>query len=164
MAATQLLDVALEAQHRSARVLFFCACESPWQAQYCHRHMVAKLAKHWAQRRRIPLDVQEWPGGRPTARPLGLRVSLGTFRDVASGAQTVPLTRKRVPVNWCGIPWGTIVMLKAGLDELPVSVGPAAYRLGRWALPRFQDHDEEPAHDVAGLRRQSAKLRRRYGL
>jgi hypothetical protein len=163
-AAAQLLDVALEAQHRSARVIFFCACESPWQAQNCHRHLVAKLAKRWAQRRRVLVDVLEWPGGRPAARQLRLRVSPETLRDVASGAQAVPIQGKRVPVNWCGIPWGTIVMLKAGLDELPVAIGPAAYRLGRWVLPRFQDHDVEPAHDVAGLHRQSAKLRRRYGL
>ena len=47
-AARQLLDVALEASDRSARVIFFCACESPF-ATWCHRHQVTELLRREAR-------------------------------------------------------------------------------------------------------------------
>jgi hypothetical protein len=155
MAADQLLDVALDAADRSTRIIFFCACESPWRASYCHRHRVAQLLRQSARRCDLPVDVREWPGGQPSARSLTLRIPPDTLHAVTRGAKAVPLSQKRVPAHLAGIPWGTLVVLKAGRDESPVAVGPAAYRWGRWVLPRFADGDEEPAQDLLNLRRQT---------
>ena len=164
MSANQLLDVVLEGKDRSARVIFFCACESPANARYCHRRLVAQLLLRSARRRNVSLNVNEWPGGQPSFRPLTLRVSPETLYAVARGAKAVPLNRKKVPMDFAGIPWGTLVTLKAGRDELPAAVGPAAYRLGHWVLPRFQEENGEPAQDTQALRRQTTTLRRKYGL
>jgi len=76
----------------------------------------------------------------------------------------VPLERKRVPADFAGIPWGTLVLLKAGRDEFPVAVGPAAYRRGHWVLPRFQEQGAYVTSDPVAVRHQAMRLRRRYGL
>jgi hypothetical protein len=154
----------MDAADRSARVIFFCACESPW-GRHCHRHEVSKLLRSSARRRDVALRVQEWPGGRPSPRRTeALRVSPETLRAVARGAKAVPLKGQRVPRRWVGTPWGTIVVLRAWFDEYPVSVGPPIYRSGQWALPRLDDGDIEPTDDVQTLRRQAASLRKRFHL
>lgn len=85
-----------------------------------------------------------------------------TLIALLQGKATVPLSHKRVPADLAGIPWGTIIRLKSGREELLVPVGPAAYRAGSWVLPIFLAEDS--ATDVQGLRRQTAKLRREFGL
>jgi hypothetical protein len=158
----QLLHLARDTAERSSRLVIFCACESPW-ADYCHRHEVSKLLRSAARRRGVSLDVQEWPGGRPSARPDALRVTSETLHAVARGAKTVPLDGQRVPRRWAGTPWGTIVVLRAWPDEYPVSIGPPVYRSGHWALPRFDDGTAS-ADDVPSLKRNAISLRRRYRL
>ena len=74
----------------------------------------------------------------------------------------MPLSHKRVPADLAGIPWGTIIRLKSGREELLIPVGPAAYRSGSWVLPIFLAEDAEA--DVQGLRRQTAKLRGEFNL
>jgi hypothetical protein len=160
-AAGHLLDLALDAADRSARVIFFCACESPL-ATSCHRHSVTKLLRREARRRGVPFTVSEWPGGAPAARPVSLRVSPESLHGVRRGAKAVPLKEKRIPADFAGIPWGTLVTLQAGRESLLTCVGPAAYRSGRWVLPIFLN--AEPAADPRGLRRMSARLRRELGL
>jgi hypothetical protein len=162
-AVDQLLDLAIDADEQSKRVIFFCACESPI-ASNCHRHKVADLLLVSARRRRVSVEVPEWPGGLPSARAISLRVSPETLLSVARGAKTVPLNRKRVPVELAGLPWGTLVVIKAGRRELPVAVGPAAYRRDYWVLPRFQERDAETPWDIPALRRQTARLRRIFRL
>jgi hypothetical protein len=158
-AADHLLDLALDCQERNARVIFFCACESP-KASWCHRHQVTQLLKGSARRRDLSVEIHEWPGGKPASRARDLRVSPEVLRSVRLGAKAVPLNRVRVPAEFAGIPWGTIAMLKAGHDEYPVAVGPAAYRQGTWVLPRFEDEDADSADNVPAVRRQAARLRR----
>jgi hypothetical protein len=162
-AADHLLDTALDAAERGSRVIFFCACESPWESN-CHRHMVAGLLRRAARRRRVVVRVQEWPGGQPSARTRALRVSPATLLAVARGARSIPLAVSRAPLQWVGVPWGTLVVLRAGKEELPVAVGPAASRAGCWVLPVFRDDDGQPGRDVRALRLQVAELRRRYHL
>jgi len=72
--AYELLGLALSEQRRGRRVLFFCSCPSPWQASTCHRRLVANTLKGVAKRLRVRLHVDEWPGGRPGATPVELRV------------------------------------------------------------------------------------------
>jgi hypothetical protein len=130
----------------------------------CHRHEVARLLRRAARRRGLSVHVQEWPGGRPSSRPLVLRVRPETLSAVAHGAKAVPLHRKRVPAELAAIPWGTPLLLKAGLSDFRVAVGPTAYRWGQWVLPRFEDDQVEPAEDVGTLLRHAVKLRRKYRL
>jgi hypothetical protein len=163
LAADHLLDLALDIQERNRRVIFFCACESP-RASWCHRHKVAQLLLRSGRRRDLSVEVEEWPGGKPADRARDLRVSPEILRNVRRGAKVVPLNRVRVPAEFAGLPWGTIAMLKAGHDEYPVAVGPAAYRQGTWVLPRFGDEDAQPAQNVRTVRRQAARLRRDFGL
>ena len=162
-AAAHLLDTALDAAERRARVIFYCACESPW-ASNCHRHIVAGLVRRVARLRRLPVRVQEWPGGKPSASPEMLRVSPDIFRAAAHGALAIPLPSSRAPREWVGVPWGTLVVLRAGKEELPIGVGPARYRAGHWVLPVFRKDDGYPRRDVRAVSRQAAKLRRRYRL
>jgi hypothetical protein len=109
------------------------------------------------------VQVEEWPGGQPSARPRMLRVSADALRAVAHGAKAVLLPGSRAPRDWVAVPWGTLVMLRAGKDELSITAGPAAYRAGRWVLPVFQD-DGQPRRDVGALSLQAARLRGRYHL
>lgn len=159
-AAGHLLDLALDAAERGSRLIFFCACESPW-ASNCHRHMVARLLRRAGHRHHVTADIEEWPGGQPLRRPKTLRVSADTLRSAVRGAKAIPLPGSRTPRDWVRVPWGTLVMLRAGSDELPIAAGPAAYRAGRWVLPLFQDHDQ-PTRDLRALRRQAVRLRLKY--
>jgi hypothetical protein len=163
-AANQLLDLALDGRERGARLIFFCACPSPWDASSCHRHEVARLLRGEARRRRLSIDVREWPGGRPPPSVRHLRVSPEALRRVTGGSKAVTLNRKRISADLAAMPWGTLLMLKAGTDELPVSVGPAAYRSGSWVLPRFEIPDVIAKRDIRSLRRQAGRLRTDLGL
>lgn len=162
-AAHQLLELAMDNRDKGVRVLFFCACPSPWACD-CHRHLITKLLRRAARQRRLSLDVCEWPGGRPTTSVHTLRVSQETLRAIVRGAKAVPLNQRRVPHDFVGAPWGTLLTLKSGRDQFPVAVGPAAYRSGSWVLPRFQQEDTEPARDIHALRRQTSRLRLRLEL
>ncbi len=164
MAADQLLDLALDAAERRMRVIYFCACESPWRLPDCHRLTVAGLLSRAASRRGVKLEVPEWPGGKPALGRRTLAVSPETLRAVQNGADAVPLNMKRVPADWASLPWGTVVELKAGSEVLPVPVGPASYRRNRWALPLFDDGPLGRSVEVPILRRQVQTLRRRYRL
>jgi hypothetical protein len=158
MAADQLLDLALDKHEGTTRIIFFCACESPW-ASDCHRHMVSRLVLRSARRRRLSVEVNEWPGGTPSTKAQTIRVSSETLQTVARGAKAVPLSRRRIPLDFVGIPWGTLVVLKAGSNELPVVVGPAAFRHGSWVLPRFELENGPRVEDIRALQRQAAILR-----
>jgi hypothetical protein len=164
LAAHQLLDLALAAHDRSARIVFFCACELPWQAAECHRHTVSLLLRRVARSRQTPITVCEWPGGRPSSRFRTIHVTRDVLAAVARGAMTIPLDLKRVPVKWARLPWGTMVTLKSGQEELPVALGPAAYRRGQWVLPVFRDIDGSTVHDAAKARRRAVILRNRLDL
>jgi hypothetical protein len=161
-AVHHLLDLALDNRDRDARVIFFCACESP-EAWWCHRHMVSRLLRRAARDRRISINVAEWPGGRPSAQVLDLPVSRETLQKVEQGLQAIPLSRKPMPYAFLGVPWGTVIMLSDGRNELPVAIGPAAYRSGWWILPRFGSA-QWSAEGVRALRRRTAVLRKELGL
>jgi hypothetical protein len=163
-AVHHLLDLALDSSDDGSRVIFFCACESPYYAPWCHRQIVARLLRDAARRRRLAVQVAEWPGGVPKARVRDLRITPDTLRKVAGGLRAVPLNRGRVPPDLAGIPWGTLVMLRAGAAKLPVAVGPVTYRAGSWVLPRFHIDGTKPPQDTRALRRQAAAFRRELGL
>ena len=153
MASDQLLDLALDNVQGGRRIIFFCACESPWRTD-CHRHTVSRLLRSSARRRRSLVEISEWPGGRP-GRVEVVRVSPLTLQAVARGAKAVPLPRPGLAIKFAGIPWGTV--------ELPVAVGPAAYRSSGWVLPRFTENSKAVL-EISTARRDAARLRRALGL
>lgn len=71
-AANELLDLALEAGTQGRRLIFFCACLSPWNAHVCHRRTVGKLIVAGARKRGVAVEVAEWPGGFPGSRPVSI--------------------------------------------------------------------------------------------
>jgi hypothetical protein len=161
-AVHQLIDLARDAADRGSRVIFFCACESPTGT--CHRHIVSALVRRVARHRGLQVQIQEWPGGNPSRSPVVVRVRPKVLANVRRGAKRVPLEQKRVPVRWTGIPWGTIVVLRAGQEELAVAVGPAKCRAETWFLPIFCEHEGGRPSDVGTLPGKVARMRRRYKL
>lgn len=66
-AADELLDLAIETDQQEQRLLFFCSCQWPRCNGdiACHRTTVAGLALKAAQKRGVPIEIVEWPGGQP---------------------------------------------------------------------------------------------------
>ncbi len=122
-AATELLDHALNSPRR--RVIFFCACEIPGE---CHRHVVAKLVKAAAARRKLNVNVVEWPGGTPTA--LRFEVEPSVLSAIARGAQKTIALPPEISVGAAAaLPWGSNAELVAGRERLSVLLGPAQFAL-----------------------------------
>ena len=71
-AVNELLDLALDADTQGRRLIFFCACLSPWHAHVCHRRTVGKLVVARARKRGIAVEVAEWPGGIPGTQPVSI--------------------------------------------------------------------------------------------
>lgn len=161
-AVHQLIDLARDAADRGSRVIFFCAYESPTRT--CHRHIVSARVRRVARHRGLQVQIQEWPGGSPSRSPVVVRVRPKVLTNVRRGAKRVPLDQKRVPVRWTGIPWGTIVVLRAGQEELAVAVGPAQCRAETWFLPIFCEQEGGRPAGVGTLPGKVARMRRRYKL
>ena len=131
----QLLDLAIDAEEKNRRIIFFCSCQTP---QWCHRHSVTKLILRAAKRRGISLNVVEWPGGElPVREQLKVAVSPEVWRGLLSGF------RKAIPVGFSALskalrlPWGSVVRVECRGENVPISVGPARYNSGHWSLPVF---------------------------
>jgi hypothetical protein len=163
-AAQHLLDFARDCMERRTRVIFFCACKSPWDAHTCHRREVTRLLQLAARRQDVTLVIEEWPGGVPKSNTIELPVPFAIFRRVARGASAIPLDRTRVPADLAGLPWGTAVTLKSAGNRMVVPVGPAAFVRGSWVLPVFADADLPLDLDRHSVREHSASLRRNLSL
>ena len=83
----------------------------------------------------------------PSCSPTDPSRAGGNPLALLQGRATVPLSHKGVPADFAGIPWGTIIRLKFGREELLLPVGPA-YRSGGSLLPVF--FSEDAAMDCSG--------------
>lgn len=121
-AATELLDLALDAAKRNQRVVVFCACEI---TSLCHRHTVAKLLAKEAKKRGLTLSTTEWPGGKP--QQVELSISSKLFKEVKHGRKSVPLPKACGKL--CALPWHSVVKLVDESTEefLLIVTGPAKY-------------------------------------
>ena len=128
-AAETLLDLALDAAQRKQRIIFFCSCELPCD---CHRYKVAELLIKAAKRRRIDLEVVEWPGDVP--KKLTLRTpKVPLPGDRASRLTLPPRTRL---TQYAGLALGSLVTVKGKDGESrTVAVAPAMYGPKGWFLP-----------------------------
>jgi len=135
-AAQRLLDLAIDAAATNKRIIFFCSCSSR-DGAHCHRHGVAKLVARAARRRRVRVEIEEWPGGEPGAvETLLVRVD-EDLRKVRNGAVSVALTNRQATGVIAATPWGGLVELVSRGDRQMVSAGPPQFRARRWQLPIF---------------------------
>ena len=158
-AAVELLDVAIDAARREQRVLFYCSCEWPYvesDDNSCHRTTVARLVRDAASERGLLFETIEWPGGDADATQL--RVEPWLLRAVRRGRTSIPLTRALPRSELAGLPWGSVVHLRAADEKLCVLSGPARFSGGTWLLPVLERC--EPKDAVAAGR----DLRKELGL
>src|SRR5262249_23288834 len=143
--------------------LFFCSCQWPRcdGKLACHRTAVAGLVLSTAKQRGVPVEIVEWPGGKP--RQTDIDVTPQVFAAVRKGRMTVPLGRQPDLAEVAGLPWCSVVTLHSDGDKLHRIVGPAIRQPNQWVLPvllLFFD----PATDLAKYEKEAEKLRRAWGL
>ena len=133
--AATLLDLAVEEAKLSRRVIFFCSCDSP---QLCHRSVVRDLVLTEARRRRIGLQIAEWPGGEPVAeRPATLKVPSGMFSKIIGGAPRIVIDEGTALCVFAAHAWGGYVQISDGTRSAAASVSPAQFSAGKWFVKPF---------------------------
>jgi hypothetical protein len=136
-AANDLLDMAIKLMEQKRRLIFYCSCEFPHSEEVgaCHRTTVATLVLTYARKRRIPVQIVEWPGGNPEM--IDVEVSDEDFQKLRRGKKSIPLSMIEPLPRFSGLPWGSIarVHTPAG-NELLIATGPAkCWKDGQWYLP-----------------------------
>ena len=64
-----------------------------------------------------------------------VKISDENAKKVMSGAKNVNLGTRQPPVDLLGLPWGSIVRLKAPDFQCRAIADPAVFRGGKWLLP-----------------------------
>jgi hypothetical protein len=159
-AGNNLLDLALASAGHKQRLLFFCSCQWPrYDGEIaCHRSTVAELVLNAAQRRGEPVEVVEWPGGKPGY--VNLDVTPQVVAAVKRGRMTVPLDKQPDLAVVAGLPWGSIATVCSDGKKLHRVVGPAFWQTDKWSLPVFPTD----ADVLADFETKAATLRRSLGL
>lgn len=162
-AANDLLELAEEAARDKRRVIFFCACPRPRQEGRvsCHRSVVATLVLKAARRRRINVEVVEWPGGEPAHLTFALAPAM--FRSVVNGRMMIPLPAGAKLGILGGPPWGSIATFRHGVREVHRLVGPVTWHKDQWCLP-VSTLFFDPEVTIPAYRKESVRLRKSEGL
>jgi hypothetical protein len=158
-AARELLQLAIECHRQNRRVLFFCACLD-LKVKTCHRHVVAKLLLREAARLGRRIEIVEWPGDKPTYNAR-VKVKSPILKKVKAGRKSVPLGKNVDLKTFAGLPWGSVVTLQDGKEELPIVSGPAKYH-GEWCLQ--VDHPGKIGGDAKRLKGWGVSFRKKKGL
>ena len=109
----------------------------------------------------MPVEVVEWPGGRP--RQIDLDVTPQVFAAVRKGRMTVPLGDQPDLAEVAGLPWCSVATLRSNGETLHRVVGPAIRQKDQWALPvlfHFLDSDAS----LEEYQKEASNLRRSWGL
>jgi hypothetical protein len=162
-AVEDIIDLAQQSAGKRQRILFFCSCPFPRKegALDCHRDTVATLALEAAEKRKLPIEIIEWPGGEPEQADLD--VTPGIFKALERGRVTIPAGKSPDLSRFGGLAWGSVITVRSGSQKMRVISGPALHQRGDWLLPvfwSFNDSDTEQS-EIEG---QAAKLRRSWGL
>ena len=162
-AADELLDLAVESGKAKQRLLFFCSCQWPKSDGEiaCHRCTVAALVLAAAKRRKVPVEVVEWPGGEP--KRIELDVPTKDFRAVRGGRKSVPLSSSAELSEVAALPWCSVATLRADGKTLHRIVGPTTRQGDDWVLPVFDTTLDSDA-EVKDYMREATNLRRAFGL
>lgn len=157
-AVEYLLDIAFFCASNRQRVIFYCACEPPWdKGARCHRYTVARLALRKAEQWGRQVKIVEWPGGKPATVQLDVKGDL--VKALRNGRKSIPIGRHMDWREFAGLPWGSIVRLRAKQESICVASGPAQYS-NRWFLPVIEEVD--PSEDASLVKRAAERFRQRY--
>ena len=128
--AATLVNLAVEEAKRSRRVIFFCSCGA---VDGCHRNLVRELVLAEARRKHATLEVAEWPGGTPAAKPVcTVEFSPKELSKILSGAPRIPISEELALGPFAAMPWGGYVSITDGARHATMSISPAMYSAGRW--------------------------------
>ena len=148
-AANTLLDIAEQCALENRRVVFFCACPTPSQ---CHRSEVTRLVLEAATRRKVAIEIVEWPGGVPDHKGIEVELSWSEFEKVRKGGKSIPLNEALPLADAEAIPYYTLAAVRPqGEKEAPswrLVTGPAMYKKSGWCLPVFGHFDGEPPEAI----------------
>jgi hypothetical protein len=160
---SKLLQLAQDKAYEGRRLLFFCACHFPYYAPIdCHRATVAELLVRESQNDQIPVEVVEWPGGKPAY--IQAEINKPLFRAIANGRNLVPLESLKTPVPRV-LPYCSIMELftNAGDPSLLVLTGPAQYAKD-WSFPVFALWStEDPGVTIGGVLAEARDYQRVLG-
>lgn len=144
-------------------MIFFCSCPSYEGVPHCHRTDVAKLLIRASHRRKIPIEIEEWPGRAPLDHPVvRLKVSNARLTSALDGRVNFPLRPSELATTLFALPWGAMVELVAPSGRQLIAAGPAQYRARGWQLPMFVAPMPDEERD--GLLRDVVKQRREFGI
>jgi len=155
--ANELLDLAIESSDDNRRVIFFCSC--PWP-RWCHRKRVATLVLRAAKKRKVPVQIIEWPGGEPVE--LDITLPPDTVAAVLNGRGTIRLNKTASLAQYAGIPWGSVLNARSNEDHARFVCGPAKYIRHEWQLPVWQWFAGEDWH-TSEILKEAKRERKRLG-
>lgn len=131
-AAADLLQLAIDCASQRRRVIFFCSCEFPCK---CHRTAVAELLLAEARKRRLALQVIEWPGGEPES----LSIKVPDVSVPSDRTSRLYLPKGSTLTTFAGLALGSLVTAIGPNSTRTVAVSPAMYAKKGWYLPVLQD-------------------------
>ncbi len=137
---SELLELVLDAHEQGRRVIFFCACEQPFDSAACHRMIVGDLLLKAAAVHRHDLTIQEWPGGDPVE--LEVQTSPELLKKLRGAAVSLALPERLTLAPVCGLPWYSLVTAHCQDEQARFLSGPAVARKDGWALPITHMHPE----------------------
>jgi len=157
-AAGDLLDLVVESHRARRRVLFYCACQVPGD---CHRNVVGDLLVNEARKRRVALSVSEWPGGTPR-RVVASFPSTAARASLDDRVSSVLMPKAMSPAVGVSLPWGSYTTVSGREGDVPLVLGPAIHRQGKWALPLFW-HASDGSLTERQVQREIVAYRQRGG-
>jgi len=142
-AASELLDLIVKQGNSRRRVVMFCACPRPLYMGRlaCHRVVVAELLLKEARKRRLAIELSEWPG----EKPVSLRVKASELQEKAidKGLCHIPLgsVEGRIP-SMAVLGRGSGIRFETSGGWRTIVTGPADVQKGEWRLAVFEDASE----------------------
>ncbi len=136
-AAADLLDLAIDKAKKKQPVIFFCACEWPYDGEQitCHRSEIGRLLLKEAKTRKMSLSVVEWPGGEP--KDVSYRIEEKEFKTLVADNDSgwYPVLRGDDWMDFAGLPWGSIIRVYSRKEDVVYAVGGyPVYKLNKWKL------------------------------
>ncbi len=151
-AAGSLLDLAISANTRTRRIVFFCGCKYQIEdgTPSCHRYKVGSLLLKLSRNRYQRIVVTEWPGTEPQV--LRLTLPSEVLKKLRRGLKSVPLPRNKPLDHIASIAWGSVVHCSGDGESFSVRVDRAKWSTNGWYLPvlgRVDEHGGAASHREA---------------
>ena len=132
--AKTLLALAIEeSKKHNRRVIFFCSCEFPSK---CHRHIVADLLRKEVKKRKMPVEIVEWPGGK--VQHIKEKTTDDMIKKMKKGQRNYPLPDNANLKKYGSLAWGSTVELSSGSEKFKFITGPIQSVNHRWTLPEVK--------------------------